>query len=591
MKKFSALLTLALLLPTLVSCKTVSDSDETSSFEGTDTTADTAPLSLFEEVDELRPLETITLDHVYRGEYSRFPDDLKVLPNGHFVCDGNIYVRTQDKAYIGSTDDGRIDRYGWYILSPDGTAKFTLLPPSTPLTDGMNFTAVLHSTPIENGVAVIDQNIRITQTGAHKLSSKTGKLCIASLNADGIVQWAMDPETLTEQRINPVIGRESGYEFQAHFLLCGANGTIYMVTDYSVVAVSPSGEKLYETGEGRAMENAVRTADGRILVQYRQFPENKTYFAYMDDEAKDFGEPFTLPLPQEDGTVVFGEGYDLYYHNVKGLFGMNRDDTQPTLLCNWENSCIHYDSVKAVLVLSADRFFCLVQDPMTEEYEYAILHRVSEEEMQSKKIITLGVVDGNIDFGDYAARFSRQSDEYHVVIRDYVQQRKNGGNTLEEDALAGTLPDIVVSVYVNKQIANLADKGSFVDLNRPLSIDSEFKNDLLPFVLEPFETGGALYWLNSVFTLDTMCGNAALLPEPKEWTTERFFQFIEECEAAGVQAIGKTYREKMTEKLLYNNLSAYINFNKNKVGGQAVLGRQWVLPTPWLTERHGYDPT
>ena len=29
----------------------------------------------------------------------------------------------------------------------------------------------------------------------------------------------------------------------------------------------------------------------------------------------------------------------------------------------------------------------------------------------------------------------------------------------------------------------------------------------------------------------------------------------------------------------------------DQVGGQAVLGRQHVSPTPWLTERHGYDPT
>ncbi len=28
-----------------------------------------------------------------------------------------------------------------------------------------------------------------------------------------------------------------------------------------------------------------------------------------------------------------------------------------------------------------------------------------------------------------------------------------------------------------------------------------------------------------------------------------------------------------------------------EVGGQAVLGRQVAPPTPWLTERHGYDPT
>ncbi len=28
-----------------------------------------------------------------------------------------------------------------------------------------------------------------------------------------------------------------------------------------------------------------------------------------------------------------------------------------------------------------------------------------------------------------------------------------------------------------------------------------------------------------------------------------------------------------------------------EVGGQAVLGRQSWSATPWLTERHGYDPT
>ena len=29
----------------------------------------------------------------------------------------------------------------------------------------------------------------------------------------------------------------------------------------------------------------------------------------------------------------------------------------------------------------------------------------------------------------------------------------------------------------------------------------------------------------------------------------------------------------------------------DEVGGQAVLGRQLIKATPWLTERHGYDPT
>ncbi|GAB7396536.1 hypothetical protein OUHCRE1_48100 [Enterobacter asburiae] len=31
--------------------------------------------------------------------------------------------------------------------------------------------------------------------------------------------------------------------------------------------------------------------------------------------------------------------------------------------------------------------------------------------------------------------------------------------------------------------------------------------------------------------------------------------------------------------------------NDAEVGGQAVLGRQLLGSTPWLTERHGYGPT
>ena len=38
------------------------------------------------------------------------------------------------------------------------------------------------------------------------------------------------------------------------------------------------------------------------------------------------------------------------------------------------------------------------------------------------------------------------------------------------------------------------------------------------------------------------------------------------------------------------SLAVLVNY-RFQVGGQAVLGRQSAYATPWLTERHGYDPT
>ena len=37
--------------------------------------------------------------------------------------------------------------------------------------------------------------------------------------------------------------------------------------------------------------------------------------------------------------------------------------------------------------------------------------------------------------------------------------------------------------------------------------------------------------------------------------------------------------------------SLYLVYIHAQVGGRAVLGRREVYSTPWLTERHGYDPT
>ncbi|WP_458458863.1 hypothetical protein, partial [Pseudobutyrivibrio sp.] len=44
-------------------------------------------------------------------------------------------------------------------------------------------------------------------------------------------------------------------------------------------------------------------------------------------------------------------------------------------------------------------------------------------------------------------------------------------------------------------------------------------------------------------------------------------------------------------KLQEVRLITSFSFFHSKSEGQAVLGRQDLITTPWLTERHGYDPT
>ena len=62
-----------------------------------------------------------------------------------------------------------------------------------------------------------------------------------------------------------------------------------------------------------------------------------------------------------------------------------------------------------------------------------------------------------------------------------------------------------------------------------------------------------------------------------------YYEILEVSKDANQDEIKKAYK-KLAKKF-------HPDINKEKSGGQAVLGRQNLYSTPWPTERHGSDPT
>lgn len=550
-KKYGVLLALAFLLAVLAACQT--------DMEGAAET----------DEEQSRSVETYTPEHLYTGTFTDYPGQLAIYPDWDaFVCDGTFRLRVTET--LSQPDGyGRTQRPAFLTVSSDGSFEITPISAGAPLTNGMDRTTVHAIAVGENRFAVIDHNFQLDEVGKRILQQSEPLLTV--YDGAGKVLWSCPAEDLVTQRTNPVTGRDSDYSFTVRGLHFAPGGTLYMISEYSVIALSSTGEKLYETGAGFYIDNFHRTADGHLLLQITDAAQGKQIFVYMDDAAKGFSAPVTIPDPGfAEYTLHTGAEFDWYYRTSDGLYGMNEADESPTLLCSWEASSLDPAFIKNILILDANTFFLFYEEYPSLRNEFAVLHRVPAEEIQPRKIVTLGNTDPSVDFTGYSnhlLRFNRQSCEYRLVLRDYKMEASAAGTTAEhlfqEEMLGGKAPDIVFASGFTEIMTNLADKGAFLDLNTFLETDAACREDLLSCALEPFETDGKLYQLASYVRLKGISGKAENLPSPDEWTTEKFFALLGECAQNGkILLPSLTTRETMENFLIYSSLPTFVDYEK-----------------------------
>lgn len=469
--------------------------------------------------------------------------------------DGKAYLFGLKKSKSLAAE-GETVPYGFSVFSSDGTREFLELPYACEPVGTQDSPNVDIAAVGADGFAVLDGRGYV-DWDARRNIVLTRRL--SAYDTAGSRLFSIDPEALVTRRVNPYTGNDNGYEFTPAALYYGASGTLYLVTEFSVVAVSPEGKKLYETGEGVYIQSSYRTADGRILVEYSVPLDGKTYWAYMDDGAQGFSVPVTLPDPGfSDYTLHFAEGWDYYYQTADGLYGMNGEDKAPTLLCDWKQSGLSFDQSYQLLAMSESVYFIMRNNPQSKEREYAVLRRPPDEEIEPRIVVTLGTLNNQVDYQKHAAVFNQANTKYYVRVVDYIARRTEGGNTLEEDVLAGLTPDVVCNSSFGSN-ANLTGKNVFVDLNEYIDADQALRDSLLSSVRRYCTTDGKLYQLASYTYLTGMAGIAENLPAVEDWTLDAYLRLADECEARGISLSSTTWRESLEMTLLYNNLQSFID--------------------------------
>ena len=464
--------------------------------------------------ENVRTVEPVAVDHVWRAAYTPFPEDLNVRSDSTAVQGSAVVM---NGSHIISEDPWKEEnvlvRYD--LDSGEFTVSPLALPADTP-EDAYMQTCI----PLADGGTAY-----LYEAFNPNTFEETYTLYVT--DADGQTRFSTDLGSMFDQN------NEMGGHFYIRNILAGADGTIYAFTNNAVAAISPEdGHRLWVYSSNDFFDECAVTGDGRVYISF--YGMNGMERRFLDNDKKGLGDPFPTPegfsLP-ENCRILLGEGYDLYYTTDEGLYAANMTDTEPTLLCSWLNSDLNGNTVQDSLrVISADKLMYTDYDPVTYEPQLAVLTPVAPEDVVPKYLIRLGTANPDMyDLNQKILQFNRASDTYRVVVEDYSQDYSIENAPTAEEKLStavasGDVPDMFCFGSGNDAYL-FADKGLFCDLSSYLDREDSAlrRDDLLPCVLTAMQnTDGTLPLIPDSFTLKTLFMDSAKTNGKSSWTVGDF---------------------------------------------------------------------
>ncbi len=242
----------------------------------------------------------------------------------------------------------------------------------------------------------------------------------------------------------------------------------------------------------------------------------------------------TVPLKDTDvtniRTMCCGTGdYDFYLSSQTGLYGLKPDGSVDEII-NWIDSDINGDFVTTVVPVENDEFIVYTQDWNTGAGNFSRLTRRDPSELESAKVLSLGMMYVHPDISSKVTAFNKSQDDVRIKIVDYSkyddydeENKKvinSSENQLKMDIVSGNAPDMVF-VYDPGVIKSIASKGVFADLYPLLGTNgSAKKEDIMDNVLKACEYDGKLVTITPGFSVSTIAAKTKLLDGKTSWNLD-----------------------------------------------------------------------
>ncbi len=446
------------------------------------------------------------LENVYRSEFIAMPEEAQSLErlfimNGKFYFTGYSYTDEKSQTILYSMEQ---DGTGLTeIMTFENTESY--MTALTMLSDGTIWVVVTTSSSNE-------------ETGEYKED-----FSLVKYSADGTEQLNLNLKDIITDRENLYI----------YTLSADSKNNLYVIVENSVYVLDSDGKlKNKAEIENGYVNNIKIDASDNVFVIYNDSTSYKSIIKKIDPETGLLSGEYSLGSASNYSysMTTGGEGsaYDFYYNNTVSLCGFNFETQESVELCNWINSDVNTNQLNNFLVINDDKIICTLYDEIDFKQKLLVLHRVPEEEVVEKYILTLGAAWVDYYIRSSIISFNRSSEEYRIVVKDYSVYNTEGGDgtqavtALNNDIIAGNIPDIL-QINSDMPSDSYISKGLFADLNTYIDGDPEIRrSDYLENIFEAFSINGSLYELTPSFSVRTVSGKTSVVGSASGWNMDEF---------------------------------------------------------------------
>lgn len=410
----------------------------------------------------------------------------------------------------------------------------------------------------------------------------------------------VDSHTGREISVSPIALDEDAY---ISGMFTDKSGNIAIICEGSGVEISvfsTLGDPVNRFAVDGYIYSAAKLTDGGIAALIYEFDIGMSVKTIDTLSGKLSAKGFTIP--DSASQLIYGSGdYDFYYSTDAVLYGFKLDGEVSEVIFNWVDCDVNVSDVGYINIGNDGTVYAISAELSKDNLITTDLIRLEKtpyEQAPQKQHLTLATVGGAYELYNNVVKFNRQSDKYHIDVKDYyeltgTESYSDAQTKLLTEIAAGVLPDIL-DTNINIPYTRLAAKGLLVDLYPYIDADSELeRSDFFANILAAYEVDGKLCAAVPGFGVMTLMGASAVVGDEMGWTYDAFNAALATM-PEGCTALDWYFtRETMLNYCLAIDLDSYMNWSSGECRFdsdefKALL--QFCAQFPSNEEMENYEP-